>query len=230
MPTRSEFDALIRKGSSEWRRLCNDKSYTDRFPNKHFDLDTILEAEISSTLVLPEKSYVGFFEPESFESLRGAVSFDAIWNAITKDNAEGTPKVYIVSWNDHFFLLVLESEACFIVDTLGERLFEGCRKAYVLKFDESAEMRKVPVSEEDEVSDEVIWNGKDCCREFIKRFFAAIPLREELELEGKGQGSSALHQRLQIELHYTEARKPEVRKPEARKPEAIKAGDKEVMR
>lgn len=208
--TRSEFDALIREGSSEWRKLCDNTSYIDRFPNKHFDLDTILEAKINSISVLPEKSFIGFFQPESFESLQGAMSFDDIWNVISND-VEGAPKVYIISWNDHFFVLLLESEAYYIIDTLGERLLEGFRKAYMLRFDESTQMCKLPVLEDDKFKrdnegiEELICSGKDCCREFIKRFFAAIPLREELELEEKGQGSTntVLHQRLQIELHYT---------------------------
>ncbi|KAG1335377.1 Argininosuccinate synthase [Cocos nucifera] len=205
-PTRSEFDALIREGSSEWRKLCDNVSYIDRFPNKHFDLDTILEANIKPISVLPEKSFVGFFQPESFESLHGAMSFDDIWQEITTNIREGDPKVYIVSWNDHFFLLKVEANAYCIIDTLGERLFEGCNKAYILRFDDSTEMYRLPESSGNEGGEELHCSGKECCREFINRFLAAIPLREELEIEKKGVGTNtALHQRLQIELHFTEA-------------------------
>ncbi|XP_020694009.2 uncharacterized protein LOC110107906 [Dendrobium catenatum] len=208
--TRYEFDSLIREGSSQWRRLCDNPSCIERFPNKHFDLETILEAKINSTSVLQEKSFIGFFQPESFESLQGAMSFDDIWNAISND-VEDVPKIYIISWNDHFFVLMLESEAYYIIDTLGERLFEGFKQAYMLRFDESTEIYKLPVVEEDKVKaeneefEELISSGKDCCREFIKRFFAAIPVREEIELleRGKGNANTVLHQRLQIELHYT---------------------------
>ncbi|KAG6474175.1 hypothetical protein ZIOFF_068099 [Zingiber officinale] len=39
-PTRSELDALIREGSLEWQKLCNNKSYIEHSPDKHFDLET----------------------------------------------------------------------------------------------------------------------------------------------------------------------------------------------
>jgi len=205
-PTRSEFDTLIRQGSSEWQKLCNDASYINRFPNKHFDLDTVLEAKIRPISVLQEKSFIGFFQPESFQSLRGAMSFDGIWNEITSD-VGAEPRIYIVSWNDHFFVLKVDSDAYYIIDTLGERLFEGCTKAYILKFEDSAEMYRLSENSEEGDGDELICKGKECCREFIKRFLAAIPLREELEVEEKGMGNAntALHQKLQIEFHLTEA-------------------------
>ncbi|KAL0394267.1 UNVERIFIED_CONTAM: hypothetical protein Slati_4392900 [Sesamum latifolium] len=46
MPNRLEFDNLIMQGSSEWRKLCENVAYVDDFPNKHFDLETILRADI----------------------------------------------------------------------------------------------------------------------------------------------------------------------------------------
>lgn len=202
-PTKSEFDALIREGSLEWRKLCEETSYISRFPNKHFDLDTILDSKVRSISVLRQKSFIGFFQPESFESLSGAMSFDDIWHEISAQRCD--PMVYIVSWNDHFFVLKVEDNACYIIDTLGERLYEGCNRAYILKFDENTEMYKLPEKNGDEDKDEIICRGKECCREFINRFFAAIPLREELEIEKKGgvNNSSAPHQRLQIEFHFT---------------------------
>uniref|UniRef100_A0A1D1YYK1 Argininosuccinate synthase n=1 Tax=Anthurium amnicola TaxID=1678845 RepID=A0A1D1YYK1_9ARAE len=205
-PTGSQFDALIREGSSEWRKLCGVESYTDRFPDKHFDLDTVLEARLRPVSVSPERSYVGFFQPQSFESLRGAMSFDDIWDEVACGAREGKPDVYIVSWNDHFFLLKVEADAFYIIDTLGERLFERCDKAYILRFDSSASMHRVPEKGGDE--QELICSGKDCCREFINRFLAAIPLREELEAEekrGEEPGLNVLHQRLQIEFHLVRA-------------------------
>lgn len=134
------------------------------------------------------------------------MSFDDIWQEITTNIREGDPKVYIVSWNDHFFLLKVEANACYVIDTLGERLFEGCNKAYILRFDDSTEMYRLPENSGNEGGEELHCSGKECCREFINRFLAAIPLREELEIEKKGVGTNtALHQRLQIELHLTEA-------------------------
>jgi hypothetical protein len=206
LPTKQDLDILIKDGSSEWRKLCHNTTLIDRFPNKHFDLETVVSAQVRPVVVLVEKSFVGFFQPESFTSLSGAISFDEIWNDITSNVQEGEAKVYIVSWNDHFFVLKVDFNACYIIDTLGERLFEGCKKAYMLKFDESSEMHKLPEKSGDGSKEELIVRGKDCCREFISRFLAAIPLREELENEKKGPEASSLaspHERLQIEFHFT---------------------------
>uniref|UniRef100_A0A0D9UXV3 C2 NT-type domain-containing protein n=1 Tax=Leersia perrieri TaxID=77586 RepID=A0A0D9UXV3_9ORYZ len=207
MPTRPELDALIRDGSSEWRRLCDDDAHMALFPNRHFDLDTVLAASTATVAVQLDRAFVGFFQPESFASLSGAMSFDDIWREIAASAdaiAAGEPgraDVYIVSWNDHFFVLKVEGDCYHVIDTLGERLFEGCDKAYMLRFDASSEMRLSLSPEEEE--GEVIVTGKDCCREFIKRFLAAIPLREELEMEKKGCADAAPHRRLQIEFHFT---------------------------
>ncbi|KAJ3693820.1 hypothetical protein LUZ60_009300 [Juncus effusus] len=197
---KDEIDRLIRDGSSEWRKLCEDESLIKRFPNKHFDLETIIKANIRPITVINEKSFVGFFQPENFKSLRGAKSFDEIWSEITKNIQHDEIRVYIISWNDHFFVLKLEHNAFYIVDTLGERLYEGCKNAYVLKFDDYSEMYKLRSKKE-----ELIFRGKECCKEFIKRFLAAIPLREELEIENKAGGIMELaapHLRLQIEFHF----------------------------
>ncbi|XP_059642909.1 uncharacterized protein LOC132284800 [Cornus florida] len=222
MPTRSEFDSLIVQGSSEWRTLCQNEALLSRFPDKHFDLETVLQADLCPLSVLSEKSFVGFFGPEKFESLKELMSFDGIWNDEISSNAEqhNEPRVYIVSWNDHFFVLKVEANAYYIIDTLGERLFEGCNQAFILKFDESALMEgKVEKEkatseekagdgstkpEEEKEREEVIWRGKECCREFIKRFLAAIPLKELEEREKKETVSYfSLHQRLQIEFNFS---------------------------
>ena len=68
------------------------------------------------------------------------MTFDTIWDEITNammvDSQNNEPQIYIVSWNDHFFLLKVEREAFYIIDTLGEILFEGRNQAYILKFDQ----------------------------------------------------------------------------------------------
>jgi len=206
MPTRPELDALIRDGSSEWRKLCDDETHMAQFPNRHFDLETVLAARTRPIAVQHDKAFVGFFQPESFASLSGAMSFDDIWREISGggEREPGLADVYIVSWNDHFFVLKVESDCYYIIDTLGERLHEGCDRAYMLRFDGTSEMLSTAPAEDKE---EVIVTGKECCREFIKRFLAAIPLREELEIEKKGAGGidgvGAPHRRLQIEFHFT---------------------------
>ncbi|KAF8085244.1 hypothetical protein N665_0674s0009 [Sinapis alba] len=213
MPVKSQFDSLIREGSLEWRNLCENETYMQQFPDKHFDLDTVLQAKIRSLTVVPGKSFVGFFHPEgminegSFEFLQGAMSFDSIWDEIDDDDeSDSPPRVYIVSWNDHFFVLKVENEAYYIIDTLGERLYEGCDQAYILKFDEKTVIHKNLQAEESESEPEpeVVCRGKESCKEYIKSFLAAIPIRELQEDIKKGLASTApVHQRLQIEFHYT---------------------------
>ncbi|OIW05177.1 hypothetical protein TanjilG_19808 [Lupinus angustifolius] len=267
MPIKSQFDFLIREGSSEWRNLCDNETYKERFPDKHFDLETVLQAKICPLSVVPGKSFIGFFHPEGmdegrFDFLYGAMSFDNIWDEISHAGQEclsnGEPQIYVVSWNDHFFILKVESDAYYIIDTLGERLYEGCNQAYILKFDSDTEIHKmqdVAQSSDDKASseqhtvasilecndgeitsvlecndkqmqqslgnvagsvvdpeeqlksdDEVVCRGKESCKEYIKSFLAAIPIRELQADVKKGLISSAapLHHRLQIEFNYTQ--------------------------
>nr|CAD1841582.1 unnamed protein product [Ananas comosus var. bracteatus] len=241
MPIKSQFDSLIRDGSLEWRSLCDNQSYRERFPDKHFDLETVLHANVRPLSVNPSKSFIGFFHPEGtedssgFEFLHGAMSFDCIWDEISRDG--GPECLYIVSWNDHFFVLKVERDAYYIIDTLGERLYEGCDQAYILKFDASTSIRQIPSEEKTANSDsngaassgaessnskgeddgensavadgELVCEGKESCKEYIKSFLAAIPIRELLVDIKKGLMASAtpLHHRLQIELHYTDSSK-----------------------
>ncbi|XP_061362261.1 uncharacterized protein LOC133306012 [Gastrolobium bilobum] len=217
MPIKCEFDSLIRDGSSEWRILCENEDYIKRFPDKHFDLDTVLQAKIRPVSIVPEKSFVGFFIPEElegegFDLLHGAMSFDSIWEEISHAASElhmgSEPLVYIVSWNDHFFVLKVEQGAYYIIDTLGERLYEGCNQAYILKFDTSTKIEKLlnenDALEQKPLSGEIVYRGKELCKEYIKSFLASIPIRELQDDVKKGLNASMpLHHRLQIEFHYT---------------------------
>ncbi|TKY51770.1 hypothetical protein E2542_SST23289 [Spatholobus suberectus] len=239
MPIKCEFDSLIRDGSSEWRALCENKDHIKRFPDKHFDLETVLQAKIRAVSLVPEKSFVGFFIPEEpecegFDFLDGTMSFDSIWEEISHSASEihmvREPLVYIVGWNDHFFVLKVEKDAYYIIDTLGERLHEGCNQAYILKFDSSTKIEKMSKENqtlepkplnvaEDKVVDEsfivtpdesndrremIICRGKESCKEYIKSFLAAIPIRElQVDVKKGLKASMPLHHRLQIEFHYT---------------------------
>ncbi|KAK4388656.1 hypothetical protein Sango_2202600 [Sesamum angolense] len=181
MPNRLEFDNLIMQGSSEWRKLCENVAYVNDFPNKHFDLETILRADIRPISISHNKSFIGFFGAGAFESLKGAMSFDDIWNEISSNIAadDSAPRIYIVSWNDHFFVLKAEANAYYIIDTLEKE-----------KSDQSkTEASETENSEADKEQEEIICSGKECCREFIKRFLAAIPLKELEEAEKKKAGS-----------------------------------------
>lgn len=226
MPIKSQFDSLIREGSSEWRHLCDNETYMVRFPDKHFDLETVLDANLRPLSVTPGKSFVGFFHPDevhedSFDFLHGAMSFDNMWDEISRESEASRniePQVYIVSWNDHFFVLKVESDAYYIIDTLGERLFEGCNQAYILKFDRRSAIFRMPASDSGEQtpaaeqpgdSGEIICNGKESCKEYIKNFLAAIPIRElQADIKKGLISSTPLHQRLQIEFHYTQSAPP----------------------
>ncbi|KAK4799024.1 hypothetical protein SAY86_024389 [Trapa natans] len=243
MPIKSQLDSLIRDGSLEWRNLCNNVTYREEFPDKHFDLETILQAKIRPLSVDSGKSFIGFFHPKydmsregKFEFLEGSLSFDDIWEEIRRVGSEyssdGDPQVYIVSWNDHFFLLKVEPEAYYIIDSLGERLHEGCDQAYILKFDSDTTISRLPTFADGKaVSDhmistasptdpeitlekgepEIICKGKDSCQEYIKNFLAAIPIRElQVDIEKGLMGSVPLHQRLQIEFHYTKFLEPTI--------------------
>lgn len=245
MPIKSQFDSLIRDGSLEWRNLCANESYMERFSDKHFDLETVIQAKIRNLCVVPEKSFIGFFRPDeeegTFDFLHGAMSFDNIWDEIARterNENDETPPVFIVSWNDHFFILKVESDAYYIMDTLGERLHEGCDQAYILKFDRNTTIYKLPIEEEKpvaesrnssaelvnlledsvredeeamkkEVEEEVFCEGKESCKEYIKSFLAAIPIRElQADMKKGLTMSTPLHHRLQIEFHFTESQKP----------------------
>ncbi|KAG9445258.1 hypothetical protein H6P81_016598 [Aristolochia fimbriata] len=249
LPIKSQFDSLIREGSLEWRNLCNNEIYRERFPDKHFDLETVLQAKIRPLSVVPEKSFIGFFHPDEgieggLDFLHGAMSFDNIWDEISCAGSccsmVANSQVYIVSWNDHFFVLKVEPDAFYIVDTLGERLYEGCNQAYILKFDRNTTIYKLPnegkSSEEKPESEtgnqavvpvpkesvsstststeetgkskeeeEVVCQGKEACKEYIKNFLAAIPIRElQVDIKKGLMSSTPIHHRLQIEFHLTE--------------------------
>lgn len=226
MPIKSQFDCLIQEGSLEWRNLCGNRAYIEQFPDKHFDLETVLQANIRRLSVVPEKSYIGFFHPMGsedvggFDFLQGAMSFDSIWEEIATSESDC---LYIVSWNDHFFVLKVERDAYYIIDTLGERLYEGCDRAYILKFDRNSTIHRTQNHKENKTyskeghsgeevvkqaivaKEELVCRGKGSCKEYIKSFLAAIPIRELQADMKKGLMSSApLHHRLQIEFHYTD--------------------------
>ncbi|CAO2833056.1 unnamed protein product [Amaranthus hypochondriacus] len=241
MPIKSEFDSLIREGSFQWRKLCENEYYREKFPDKHFDLETVVQAKIRPLTVIPERSFIGFFHPDGFDQeqdsfsfLQGAMSFDNIWDEISRVasemNCNSESLVYVVSWNDHFFILRIDWDAYYIIDTLGERLYEGCKQAYALKFNHDTIIESLPcqsssadgetskkestiseasdheleVSETINEEEKVICKGKESCKEYIKSFLAALPIREmQIDMKKGLMSSTPLHHRLQIEFNYT---------------------------
>ncbi|PSR93037.1 Biotin synthase [Actinidia chinensis var. chinensis] len=226
LPLRCQFDKLIREGSLEWRNLCQEEANREKFTDQHFDLDTVLQAQVRPLKVVQKKSYVGFFEleniPNQFEFLQGVMSFDSIWEELQSRESRMAEEIYIVCWNDHFFVLKIEVDAIYIIDTLGERLFEGCTKAYILKFNKESKLYRMQPKVDSEKHAEnqasntgekvdtgcsqktKICEGKSSCKEFIKGFLAAIPLRElQTSIQSGITGGTPLHHLLQIEFQYT---------------------------
>ncbi|KAJ0088398.1 hypothetical protein Patl1_32753 [Pistacia atlantica] len=231
MPVKSQLDSLIRDGSLEWRNLCENETYRERFPDKHFDLETVLQAKIRPLGVISGKSFIGFFHPEGmdegrFDFLHGAMSFDNIWDEISRAGSEspsnGEPQVYIVSWNDHFFVLKIEPEAYYIIDTLGERLYEGCNQAYILKFDCNSVIHKLPnvaqsTDEKPAGDQQIVAAASEPKNQPVQQ----VNVKEEGSVSGelltkneepdikKGlMASTPLHHRLQIEFHFTQFLQP----------------------
>ncbi|CAN6471000.1 unnamed protein product [Victoria cruziana] len=230
LPLKCQFDQLIREGSLEWRKLCENETHMERFSDKHFDIDTVLDAKVRPLSVVSKMSYIGFFVPDdmtqSFDFLQEAMSFDSIWEEIV-NNVGPEGSVYIVSWNDHFFVMKVERETIYLIDTLGERLHEGCNQAFMLRFDDDTTVYGLqpgdPKKELQETNDsaseeaktekdanlvkEIISQGRYACKTFIKNFLAALPLRELQDDMKKGLiREDMLHRRLQIEFHYTSLR------------------------
>lgn len=207
-PSGTEFDSLITQGSSLWQSLSDEESYLTLFPDRHFDLETIVSAELRPVRVCTDKSFTGFFSPERFASLGGLMSFDQIWDEVEKEVAVaseiGESRVYVVSWNDHFFVVKAGLDGYCVIDSLGERLFEGCKQAYILKFDDSSLMYEKEGGASSSEEEKLVCKGKECCREYIKRFLAAIPVAELAAKEEKGDvvDVSLLHEKLQIDLHH----------------------------
>ncbi|KAL0374738.1 UNVERIFIED_CONTAM: hypothetical protein Sradi_3389500 [Sesamum radiatum] len=142
---------------------------------------------------------------------------------------------------------MVEADAYYIIDTLGERLHEGCNQAYILKFDINTTIYNLPStsqsseeksvgeqrtfsedskdgivvtrpedSREKEKEEEVVCRGKESCKEYIKNFLAAIPIRElQADIKKGLTMSTPLHHRLQIEFHYTQLQEPASTSPPA---------------
>jgi hypothetical protein len=149
MPTKAVFNKLIQEGSREWRAMCSVDEYKEQFKDRHFDLETVLGARIRPLKVDHFHSFVGFFKPPEMETphemLEGSMSFDEIWDELEKAGGG----IYIVSWNDHFFILKVDESRCYIIDTLGERLVEGCSRAFMLRFEGGCRCKQVAETKEE---------------------------------------------------------------------------------
>lgn len=192
-PEGPDLDEPIERGAAAWRALCAaDPARLARFPKGHFDLDTVVGANVGPVALRADRSHVG-----CFNSTDADVSLDAAWDRICGDVAEAAEweaRVYIVGWNDHFFVMKAGREAFYLVDSLGARLSQGCHTGYALKFD--AESRIESWAEHDQEW-KIVAQGRDCCKEFLKRFLFAAVEKSICE----DADNPLLYQKLQIEFH-----------------------------
>nr|CAD1822057.1 unnamed protein product [Ananas comosus var. bracteatus] len=173
LPLRCQFDQQIREGSSEWRKLCDDDNYKENFSDQHFDLNTIIEARIRPIIEIVDNSFIGFFRLDDIEYLQAVRSFDSIWNELLHNNEFEERK------ETYFWSQKGESNG------------------------ETNDVESRGLNEENGSPVEIICEGMECCKEYIKGFLAAIPLRGLQEDIRKGfKEENTMHKRLQIEFHY----------------------------
>ena len=259
IPTKVELDGLIREGSAEWQRLCEKEEYKTAFPDQHFDLDTVAAARDGclkigngcTALFQPKLARGSSTSTEEAEKVKEALcdfvkgfqSFDQAWEQL---EAAG-PGIHIIAWNDHFFVLFVTADSCYILDTLGERLYEGCNQAYILRFDSSTLLTRInhnpiPVKvdeaeavkegvqeeagslsarsvsfrstssvltegsgEDGEATSAPILTPMRKCGQFVKAFYAALPvgqLDQDIE-KGLVRDTGVAIGRLQVDVHST---------------------------
>ncbi|KAK6933276.1 hypothetical protein RJ641_036170 [Dillenia turbinata] len=195
----------------EWRNLCEDAIYRSKFSDQHFNLDTVIKAQIRPLMLTPERAYVGFFEleemPSQLDFLQGAMSFDNVWEEGQNSKAL-SEQIYDVCWNDHFFVLKVEDDAIFLIDTLEERLTGDGDKAFTLKFNKESKVcrihQKAANSNIDEgnsmdghasnheinkdgSSKELVCEGKSSCKEFTKGSLQTTHSESCKPTEGKSE-------------------------------------------
>ncbi|KAM6565823.1 hypothetical protein CsatA_024951 [Cannabis sativa] len=195
IPTRVQFESLIIQGSSEWRALSNESSYyQNKFYNNHFDIETVINAGIRPVSICTDRSVTGMFGVEKFNLLKDMFSLDNMWETITKDLTT-EPKIFVVGWNDHFFVLKLELHVCYIIDSYGSRLFRGCNQAYMLKFDDSSVIYGT--------HQQILCTGKDCCKEYMRKFLSStIVMNLEKEYKRGYIQLPHLYEKLQVDMSY----------------------------
>eukprot|EP00873_Tetraselmis_striata_P004773 jgi/Tetstr1/425037/TSEL_015502.t1 len=236
VPTQpGEMDAALLEGCRQWRALSAVPTHRAAFPDAHFDLDTVLAAQergpsgASRVRLLPDRSFVGFFRPSGLKCevladlLDSAMPLADIWAQI--GSAQQQPTTYIVGWNDHWFVLHVSDGHCYLLDTLGQKLFDGCDRAFALRFPptkpagEVSESRQLECDPEAKASSSLKLalhelGAAEGCHEFLEKFYTVAPLRQlvsDLNRAIKTHGSwmdsispeSVLRQ-LQIDFHRVE--------------------------
>ena len=202
-----ELDQLIREGSRVWREIFEDESneISKRFPDMHLDLETAAQAwaqkRSQTTCIDASKSFIGFLMPKDMslskwlkDATEGFLTFDQILEqAMQTQNQD----VYVVAWNDHFFVIrICSPELIYLVDTLGVRLYDGCSKAFIVRFETDSETDSETSTESGSVlgkdnpldsgegapnsaeQNQVAHTAKDKCKTFFRNVLARSTLDE----------------------------------------------------
>ncbi|MFS8000652.1 hypothetical protein Hanom_Chr12g01180911 [Helianthus anomalus] len=215
MPIKSQLDSM---SSLEWRNLCENEVYKARFPDKHLISKPFSKPIYARYRSIPRNRSSGFSTLKKLKRVvltffHGAMSFDTMWDEISH---ESEPRVYIVSWNDHFFVLKVDFDAYYIIDTLEERLFEGCDQAYILKFDRNTIIYQIHATEsglailtESQLPKPLNrWSRTRVKTRLLARVKNLIGVHfDKRTASGYEKGlpfSTPILHRLQIEFHYTQ--------------------------
>ena len=171
----------------------------------HLDLETAAQAwaqkRSQTTCIDASKSFIGFLMPKDMslskwlkDATEGFLTFDQILEqAMQTQNQD----VYVVAWNDHFFVIrICSPELIYLVDTLGVRLYDGCSKAFIVRFETDSETDSETSTESGSVlgkdkpldsgegapnsaeQNQVAHTAKDKCKTFFRNVLARSTLDE----------------------------------------------------
>lgn len=218
LPTgRGEFDRILRAGCRHWQNLCRSPSNQRKFPDLHFDLDTVLASQQQKIKIAVDHSasYVGFFRAagvssEALEDLLDAtMPLEDIWREIDMGDR---PATYIVGWNDHWFVVHVGKDGyCYLADTLGEKLGEGCDLAFMLRFPPSEPSHIASSSTCSRHLPLHVMDSVEACQHFLQTHYVAATLTQlekDLRKAESQRGDSFaslpiedIFRRLQIDFH-----------------------------
>ena len=143
LPTTPKLDELMRRGCAAWRVLCT-KPAAGAFPGGRFDLAAALAAppamsSLPRLELAPGGSFVAFLQPPGClpgvcATLDAMQEAAASLEACLEAGSHAAPAAAVLSMLDHHVALRFETNgSVLLVDTLGDRLFEGNTRSYVLR-------------------------------------------------------------------------------------------------
>ena len=218
-----EFDGIVKAGSQQWQKMCSKPANRSRFSDLHFDLETTLAAQRQKARVAVDagSSYVGFFRPSQTpcealdDMLQGTKPLQSIWREIA-DTTKGTA-TFIVGWNDHWFVIHVEEDGhCYLIDTLGEKLAEGCDCAFALRFPPTAPADDGVSSSGIDLPLHVM-ESVEACQQYLEAFYISATLKQLEKDLAKSQAQHGdcfvdvsierVFRQLQIDFHRVHLRR-----------------------